>query len=131
MYANAIAFYAGIRLIEGGQMSLQSMFTVLMAVMTTAQQMGRASTFTATYQRGKSAANSTFELIDRKPLVDPDLEGIEPEKVEGNVEFEDIRFSYPARPDIEIFKGNFGFSGKANSTIALVVSDCWIYTYLL
>ncbi|CAM0141670.1 unnamed protein product [Umbelopsis sp. WA50703] len=120
MYANAIAFYAGIRLIESGELDLQSMFTVLMAVMTTAQQMGRASTFTATYQRGKSAAISTFELIDRKPLVDPDLEGIEPEKVEGSVDFEDIRFSYPARPDIEIFKGNFGFSGKANTTIALV-----------
>jgi hypothetical protein len=38
------------------------------------------------------------------------------------VEFDDIRFAYPARPNVEIFKGNFKFKGKANQTIALVVS---------
>jgi ABC-type multidrug transport system fused ATPase/permease subunit len=122
MFTNAVAFYSGIRLIEAGLTDFQSMFTVLMAVMTTANQMGRASTFTSTLQRGKQSAVNTFEILDRKPLIDPEMEGIEPESVDGSIDMEEIRFSYPARPDIEIFKGNFEFHGKANTMIALVVS---------
>ncbi|KAH8552424.1 P-loop containing nucleoside triphosphate hydrolase protein [Umbelopsis sp. PMI_123] len=120
MFTNAVAFYSGIRLIEAGLTDFQSMFTVLMAVMTTANQMGRASTFTSTLQRGKQSAVNTFEILDRKPLIDPEMEGIEPESVDGSIDMEEIRFSYPARPDIEIFKGNFEFHGKANTMIALV-----------
>jgi ABC-type multidrug transport system fused ATPase/permease subunit len=122
MFTNALAFYAGIRLIQAGLTELQPMFTVLMAVMTTANQMGRASSFTSTLQRAKASAINTFEILDRKPLIDPELEGIEPESVKGSVDLKDIRFAYPARPNIEIFKGNFGFHGKANTMIALVVS---------
>ena len=122
LYTNAVAFYAGIRLIKSGQLSFQPMFTVLMAIMITATGMGRASTFTSTFEKAKHSAISTFELIDRQPLIDPDQEGAEPEVVQGDVEFKDIRFAYPARPNVEIFKGNFGFKGKAHQTIALVVS---------
>jgi ABC-type multidrug transport system fused ATPase/permease subunit len=126
LYTNALAFYAGIRLIEDGRLSLQPMFTVLMAIMITATGMGRASTFTSTFEKAKNSAISTFDLIDRVPRINPDLEGAEPEKIEGDVELKDIRFAYPARPDVEIFKGNFGFKGKAHTTIALVVS--FLYT---
>lgn len=93
-----------------------------MAIMITATGMGRASTFTSTFEKAKHSAINTFELIDRQPLIDPDQEGAEPESVQGDVEFKDIRFAYPARPNVEIFKGNFGFTGKARQTIALVVS---------
>lgn len=120
---NAVAFYAGIRLIQSHQLELQPMFTVLMAIMITATGMGRASTFTSTFAKAKNSAITTFELLDRQPLIDPDQEGAEPETITGDVEFDDIRFAYPARPDVEIFKGNFGFKGKAHTTIALVVSD--------
>ncbi|KAG2186819.1 hypothetical protein INT44_003045 [Umbelopsis vinacea] len=120
LYTNAVAFYAGIRLIKSGQLSFQPMFTVLMAIMITATGMGRASTFTSTFEKAKNSAISTFELIDRQPLIDPDQEGAEPENVDGDVEFQDIRFAYPARPNVEIFKGNFSFKGKANQSIALV-----------
>jgi ABC-type multidrug transport system fused ATPase/permease subunit len=123
MYTNAVAFYAGIRLIEAGKTELQPMFTVLMAIMTTANQMGRASTFTSMFEKAKHSAVSTFEMLDRHSLIDPDNEGAEPETIQGNIDMTDIKFSYPARPDVEIFKGNFEFHGKANTMIALVVSN--------
>lgn len=122
MYTNALAFYAGIRLIGDGKLSLQSMFTVLMAIMMTATGMGRASAFTATFEKAKNSAITTFELIDRVPRINPDLEGAEPETIQGDVELQGIRFAYPARPDVEIFKGDFGFKAKHNTSVALVVS---------
>lgn len=129
MFANAVAFYAGIRLIEAGLTDLQPMFTVLMAVMTTANQMGRVSTFTSMFQKAKHSAINTFEILDRQPLIDPDYEGSEPKTIKGEVAMKDIAFSYPARPDAEIFKGNFEFQGKANTMIALVVSSSSLHMY--
>ncbi|KAI7878594.1 p-glycoprotein [Lichtheimia hyalospora FSU 10163] len=120
MYVNAIAFYAGVRFIMNGWIDFQQMFTALMAIMITATNVGRASVFTATYTKAKFSAISAFAVLDREPKIDPDLEGIEPQSVDGNVEFKDITFAYPARPDNPVFNGNFGFQGKANQTIALV-----------
>lgn len=67
----------------------------------------------------------TFELIDRPTKIDPDAAGYIPEKIEGNFEFKDIAFTYPARPDQPIFTGGFNLSGKSHQTIALVgASGC-------
>lgn len=41
------------------------------------------------------------------------------QELTGNVEFEDVHFCYPARPDVKILKG-LTFSIKAGETVALV-----------
>lgn len=120
MYTNAVAFYAGSRLIQDGWIDLEHMFTAMMAIMITATNVGRGSTFTATYQKAKFSALATFEVLERKPRIDSDLEGIEPEKVNGDISFQDITFAYPARPDIPVFSGQFNLECKANQSVALV-----------
>ncbi|KAI9314961.1 P-loop containing nucleoside triphosphate hydrolase protein [Dichotomocladium elegans] len=120
LFTNAIAFYAGVRLIQNGWITFNQMFTALMAIVMTATNVGRSSTFTATYTKAKFAAVSAFDVLDRKPTIDPDLEGIEPAKVNGDISFENISFAYPARPDQNIFSGDFDLYGKANMSIALV-----------
>ncbi|KAH8547854.1 P-loop containing nucleoside triphosphate hydrolase protein [Umbelopsis sp. PMI_123] len=122
LFTNAVAFYAGIRLMSEGRISFSDMFTVMMAVMLTAQGMGRGSVFTSTFAKAKLSAISTFEIIDRVSKIDPDQEGfeIETSKVRGDVSFENVAFRYPARPDIPIFNGEFNLKGKRGQTIALV-----------
>ncbi|KAI7851625.1 putative ABC transporter protein [Circinella umbellata] len=120
LYTNAIAFYAGVRLIMDERIDFQNMFTAMMAIMITATNVGRGSVFTATFAKAKYSAISAFEVLEREPKIDPDLEGIEPNSVNGDVKFEDITFAYPARPDNPVFEGKFGFHGKPNQTIALV-----------
>lgn len=41
---------------------------------------------------------------------------------EGNVAFENVKFSYPSRPDVEVLKG-VSFEAKHGSTVALVGSS--------
>jgi len=41
------------------------------------------------------------------------------DSVRGEIEFEDVKFSYPTRPDIEVLKG-LTFSAKPKQTVALV-----------
>lgn len=120
MYTNAIAFYAGVRLIMDNWIDFQQMFTTMMAIMITAQNVGRGSVFTATYAKAKFSAISAFEVLERQPKIDPDLEGIEPPKVQGEIDFANITFAYPARPNNPVFRGEFGFHAKANYSVALV-----------
>ncbi|EIE84922.1 hypothetical protein G6F46_001432 [Rhizopus delemar] len=122
LYTNAVAFYAGTHFIASGMIDFNQMYTCLMAIMITAQGVGRASVFTSTLSKAKFSAIAAFEILERQPTIDPDLEGIEPnhDQIKGDISFENIAFRYPARPDVAIFDGEFNLTGKNGQTIALV-----------
>ncbi|KAI8369689.1 p-glycoprotein [Blakeslea trispora] len=122
LFTNAVAFYAGARLIIQRELSLEGMIMTMMAIMIMADGVGRSSIFIPMFVKAKFAAITTFEIIDREPTIDPDLEGLEldHDEVDGNIAFENIAFRYPARPDIPIFDGEFNLRGKSGQTIALV-----------
>ncbi len=69
---------------------------------------------------GRGAAAKLFATIDRVPDIDStDPSGEKPESVEGEIQLEDIQFSYPSRPNVLVVKGvNLTF--KAGKTAALV-----------
>ncbi|CAO3703705.1 unnamed protein product [Rhizopus stolonifer] len=51
------------------------------------------------------AVIKVFEVIDRVPEIDPDsTEGIIPKSVKGAIEFSQVSFKYPTRPDLTILK---------------------------
>lgn len=122
LYTNAVAFYAGTQLMKNNHLEFDKMFTCMMSIMITAQGVGRASVFTTTFAKAKYSAIAAFEVLERVPSIDPELEGIEPtrEQIQGEIDFEKIAFRYPARPDISIFDGEFNLHGKPGQTIALV-----------
>lgn len=122
LYTNAVAFYAGVQLMRYHGLTFDKMFTCMMSIMITAQGVGRASVFTTTYAKAKYSSIAAFEVLEREPVIDPELEGIEPTRaqISGEIDFEDITFRYPARPDVTIFNGEFNLHGKAGQTIALV-----------
>jgi ATP-binding cassette subfamily B (MDR/TAP) protein 1 len=122
LYANAVGFYAGSNLIMQKKLELDQMVITMMAIMIMADGIGRSSVCIPTFVKAKIAAIATFEILDRQPAIDPDMEGIEPntDDIDGSIDFNDISFKYPARPDISIFDGEFNLQGKAGQTIALV-----------
>ena len=122
MYTDAVAFYAGVRFIMMGMINFEQMYTTMMAIIITAQGVGRASVFPSTFAKAKFSAVSIFELLERQPSIDPDQEGYEVERsqVAGDVAFEKVNFRYPARPDASIFSGEFNLDVMANQTVALV-----------
>ncbi|KAI9271625.1 P-loop containing nucleoside triphosphate hydrolase protein [Phascolomyces articulosus] len=125
MYVYAVAFYSSIRLMGIGKINLEQMMVTLMAMMITAFGIGRGSALASGIAKAKYAALSAFEVLERQPSIDPDLEGIEPTSVQGDVNCEKVSFRYPARPDVPIFSGDFDFTGLAGKTIALVgASGC-------
>lgn len=65
-----------------------------------------------------AAAQRIFALIDRVPAIDIDAPGKE-HTLHGDIEFRDIDFKYPTRPDIPILR-SFSAHIKPGSTVALV-----------
>ncbi|KAL6314132.1 hypothetical protein AAG906_011872 [Vitis piasezkii] len=67
-----------------------------------------------------AAATRIFEMIDRVPALDSeDRKGKALAYVRGEIEFKDIHFSYPSRPDSPILQG-FDLRVRAGKTVGLV-----------
>ena len=81
---------------------------------------GRVSNGPPAITDGCSAAANLYATIERVPNIDSaSPEGLKPGNVFGEITLENIRFSYPSRPDIPILKGvNITF--EAGKTAALV-----------
>ncbi|KAG2199508.1 hypothetical protein INT47_009962 [Mucor saturninus] len=122
IYTSSVAFYGGSRLIANGSITFQQMFTTMQVIMIASEMAGRSSVFASTFAKAKYSAISTFAVLGRQPLIDSELEGLEPanETIKGDIDFKNIKFCYPARPDVSVFNGDFHLKGNAGQTIALV-----------
>lgn len=70
--------------------------------------------------KAATAAVELFETIDRPSLIDPmSTSGVQPEQCTGNIELQDVEFSYPSRPDTKVLNG-LSLSIPARKTTALV-----------
>lgn len=79
---------------------------VLFAVIMGAQNLGFASPHVEAIAVATAAGQTLFNIIDRQSVVDPmEEKGAKLENAKGHIRFENIRFRYPARPDVEILKG--------------------------
>ena len=55
------------------------------------------------FAAAKAAAYKIFEIIDREPAIDSESdEGYKPDKIEGKIEFKNVKFTYPSRPDVQV-----------------------------
>src|ERR1700761_2879397 len=70
--------------------------------------------------KAASAAHGLFTILDRSPSIDSlDQKGRRPEIIEGAIEFRNVNFAYPSRPDATVFE-NFNLSIPPNKTTAIV-----------
>lgn len=72
-------------------------------------------------QKSVGATENLMNLIHQKSEREL-LKGTQKPEIKGEIRFENIHFSYPQRPDIEVLKG-ISFSVNPNETIALVGSS--------
>ncbi|KAI4321911.1 hypothetical protein MLD38_035238 [Melastoma candidum] len=73
-----------------------------------------------TITEAKAAATRISEMIDRDPAIDAeDRKGKALSYVRGEVEFRDVYFNYPSRPDTPILQG-LNFRAPAGKTVGLV-----------
>uniref|UniRef100_A0A674N3G3 Bile salt export pump n=1 Tax=Takifugu rubripes TaxID=31033 RepID=A0A674N3G3_TAKRU len=97
---------------------LQVFFGVLIAAM----NLGQASPCLEAFAAGRGAATIIFETID-KPQIDCLSEaGYKLDRVKGDIEFHNVTFNYPSRPEVKILD-QLSVAVKSGETTAFVGSS--------
>ncbi|KAK0397960.1 hypothetical protein QR680_002358 [Steinernema hermaphroditum] len=118
-----LAFWVGTDWVAWDMITADHLLTVFFSVMMGSMAMGQAGPQFAVIGTAQGAAAAIFEIIDREPEIDSYSEdGIRPERVEGRIVVNDVRFQYPTRPNIPILKG-VSFTVNPGETVALVGSS--------
>ncbi|KAJ2804292.1 hypothetical protein H4R20_002566, partial [Coemansia guatemalensis] len=120
MFVNALVFYAGCRFIINGWIDVTQLMNSLMATMFASMSIGMLAQVLPMLSKGAIASRGIYETLDRKTAINGiDSTGSKTDSFEGNISFDNIKFSYPIRPDTKILKG-ISFEGLAGKSVALV-----------
>ncbi|NXA32825.1 ABCBB protein, partial [Eudromia elegans] len=117
----ALAFWYGSKLVlEEEEYSPGTLLQVFFGILVGALNLGQVSPCLEAFATGRGAATNIFETIDKKPIIDCMSEdGYKLDKVRGEIEFHNVTFYYPSRPDVKILE-NLNMIIKAGETTAFV-----------
>nr|AXS78254.1 multidrug resistance protein pgp-1 [Anisakis simplex] len=112
-----LAFWVGTDYVYEDAITPGTMLTVFFGVMMGSMALGQAGPQFAVLGAAQGAAGTIFEIIDRVPEIDVyDQSGYKPIQIDGQIEFRNIEFSYPTRPDVKTV-AVVGGSGCGKSTL--------------
>ncbi|XP_070019004.1 ABC transporter B family member 19 [Nicotiana sylvestris] len=114
-----VFWYAGV-FIRNGQSDGGKAFTAIFSAIVGGMSLGQSFSNLGAFSKGKAAGYKLMEIIKQKPTIVQDLaDGKCLSEVNGNIEFKNVTFSYPSRPDVIIFR-DFCIFFPAGKTVAVV-----------
>ncbi|GMP57809.1 hypothetical protein CsSME_00021730 [Camellia sinensis var. sinensis] len=115
-----LIFWYGGRLLYHDNITYRHLFQTFFILVTTGRVIAEAGTMTSDLSKGTDALKSVFMILKRKSKMEPDeMDGVEPEKLNGDIEFKDVYFAYPSRPKQLILTG-LSLKVEAGKTVSLV-----------
>ncbi|KAI0501168.1 hypothetical protein KFK09_016111 [Dendrobium nobile] len=118
--ALALGFWYGAKLILHRGYNGGKVISIIFSVLFGSSSLAQVSPCMAAFAAGQAAAYKMFETINRKPEIDAtDPTGKTLDVILGSIEFKDVHFSYPSRPEQKIFTGLSLFI-QHGRTVALV-----------
>ncbi|XP_035928294.1 ATP-binding cassette sub-family B member 10, mitochondrial isoform X1 [Halichoerus grypus] len=112
--------YKGGLLMGSAHMTVGELSSFLMYAFWVGLSIGGLSSFYSELMKGLGAGGRLWELLEREPEL-PFNEGVilNKESFQGTLEFRNVHFAYPARPEVPIFQ-DFSLSIPSASVTALV-----------
>ena len=84
---------------------------------------GMSSPYIEVFASARAAGAKVFSVIARESPIDPSSDkGKKPDEMKGNIEFKNVHFKYPSRPDVPILQG-LNLRINKGQTVALVGSS--------
>ncbi|NXW35425.1 MDR1 protein, partial [Phaetusa simplex] len=122
-FINAAVFRFGAWLIAHCLSNFENVFIVFSSVIFAAMNVGQSASLAPDYGKARMSAQRIFQLLDRKPLIDSySEEGEKLSNFEGNIEFRNVHFIYPTRPEVQVLQG-LNVKVNKGQTLALVGSS--------
>ncbi|OQO03588.1 hypothetical protein B0A48_10253 [Cryoendolithus antarcticus] len=121
----ALGFWYGSTLLASREYDLFQFFLCFTAVIFGSQSAGTIFSFAPDMGKAKHAAQELKTLVERRPVIDAwSTEGEKLDHVEGAIEFRDVHFRYPTRPEQPVLRG-LDLHVKPGEYVALVgASGC-------
>ncbi|KAL1296520.1 hypothetical protein AAFC00_000029 [Neodothiora populina] len=121
----ALGFWYGGTLLGSREYNVFQFFLCFMAVVFGAQSAGTIFSFAPDMGKAKHAAHELKTLFDRQPTIDNwSQDGEKLSHVDGHIEFRDVHFRYPTRPEQPVLRG-LNLTVKPGQYVALVgASGC-------
>ncbi|KAF5382598.1 hypothetical protein D9615_002908 [Tricholomella constricta] len=118
--AYALAFSFGTTLILSGHATPGAVVNVFLAILIGSFSLALLAPEMQAITHGRGAAAKLYATIDRVPDIDSaDPDGEKPESVAGEIVLENLTFSYPSRPGVQVVNG-ISITFEAGKTAALV-----------
>lgn len=129
-----VTLWYGFKLVNDGEITLGELTAFQSYIFQIGGALGQTSQFITKLIQAQGAAGRIFNLLERVPAIttrnhsgktgDEEAQSapIKLASMVGAVDFNDVSFSYPSRPDVNVLK-EFSLSIPPNSTAALVGSS--------
>ena len=102
----ALGFWYGGRLLARMEYTMFQFFVCFMGIIFGAQSAGTFFSFAPDMAKAKQSAISLKRLFERKPAIDTwEPEGRSLSRIQGHVEFRNVHFRYPTRPEQPVLRG--------------------------
>ncbi|WVZ18365.1 hypothetical protein V8G54_005687 [Vigna mungo] len=118
----AFIVWVGAVVVRAGRATGGDIIAAVMSILFGAISLTYAAPDMQVFNQAKAAGYEVFQVIERKPLISNESEGKMPSRIKGDIDFQDVHFSYPSRPDKPILQG-LSLSIPAGKTVALVGSS--------
>ncbi|CAD6237270.1 unnamed protein product [Miscanthus lutarioriparius] len=119
-FTYGLCFYVGAQFVRQGKTTFPDVFKVFFALVLAAIGVSQASALASDATKARDSAISIFSILDRESKIDSSSDdGMTLENVTGNIDFNNVSFKYPSRPDVQIFS-DFTLRIPSGKTVALV-----------
>ena len=128
---SAVLWFGG-RMVMAEEMTVGQLASFILYTLIVAMSRSALADLWSDFARARGAAQRVFELMDRQPTVDAGS-GDVLDQVAGRVEFADVSFAYPVRPEVRVLDdvslelepgrvvALVGPSGAGKSTVAALL----------
>ena len=117
-FAIAGVIWFGARQVASGQLSVGDLTQFLIYLLMVAFSVGSLGSLWGDFMSAQGAGKRIFDILDRPTQMRSDIGKTLPQVV-GRVEFKNITFSYPARPEQNVLT-NFNLNLSSDKVVALV-----------
>ena len=124
----ALGYWTGSKFIQNGienpisnrPYNQGDVLTIVFSIMIAGFSFSQVTPALKNFAMAKAAGAKAFQIINRKSMISfEDDHGLKPETITGQVEFNNVVFAYPTKPDRVILNG-ISFTARPNEKIALV-----------
>ncbi|KAI3920951.1 hypothetical protein MKW98_027661 [Papaver atlanticum] len=116
----SICFYAGGNFVRDKKATFEQIFRVIFVLFVSVVDSSETTAMAPDFNKARDSSASIFKILETRPKIDSSSNtGLTLDNVQGNIDFQNVSFKYPSRPNVQIFE-DFCLNIPSGTIVALV-----------